>query len=86
MTLEDAISDLNPVLRGWGGYFAAGNSAQKFHQIDSYVHERLAQLASRKHGLQGRNWERRFNNEWFSRLGVYRLTGTVRYRTAYARR
>ncbi len=86
MTLEDAIKDLNPVLRGWGRYFAAGNSAQKFHQIDSYVHERLAQLASRKHGLQGRNWERRFNYEWYSRLGVHRLTGTVRYQPAYASR
>ena len=86
MTLEDAISDVNPVLRGWGRYFQVGNSAQKFHEIDSYADQRLALLASRKHGLTGRNWGRRFNYEWYSRLGVYRLTGTVRYTNAYARR
>jgi hypothetical protein len=44
---------LNRVLRGWGGYFRHGNSARKFAQIDSYVHERLAIFASVKHGLHG---------------------------------
>jgi group II intron reverse transcriptase/maturase len=86
MTIEDAIADLNPVLRGWGWYFRVGNSAQKFHQIDSYVHERLAQLASRKHGLKGRKWGNRYDYEWFTRLGVHRLTGTVRYHHASASR
>ena len=62
--LEWAVEDLNRVLRGWGNYFRYGNSGQKFHQIDSYAHERLAILASRKHGLTGRNWVTRFNREW----------------------
>ena len=44
---------LNPVLRGWGAYFRQGNSSPKFGAIDHYVHERLAILASRKHGLSG---------------------------------
>ena len=32
------IADLNPVLRGWGIYFATGNAARSFNQIDSYVY------------------------------------------------
>src|SRR5215212_2306467 len=60
-TLEWAVEDLNRVLRGWGNYFRYSNSARKFAQIDSYVNERLAILASAKHGLQGRNWVTRFN-------------------------
>ena len=64
--------DLNPVLRGWGAYFRYGNSTRKFGAIDSYVHERLARLASSKHGLSGINWGSRFTCDWLGNLGIYR--------------
>jgi RNA-directed DNA polymerase len=86
LPLEWAVEDLNRVLRGWGNYFRYGNSARKFAQIDCYVNERLAILASAKHGLQGRNWVTRFNYEWSTRLGIHRLTGTVKPTLAYASR
>jgi len=82
--LESVVADLNPVLRGWGAFFRYGNSSRKFNAIDSYVHERLAKLASVKHGISGRNWTTRFTYEWLTALGVYRLTGTVRYWSANA--
>ncbi len=84
--LSTVVERLNPVLRGWGNYFRAGNSARQFSRIDSYVHERLAILASAKHGRSGRNWVSRYNGAWFRRLGVYTLTGTVRYGPAHALR
>ena len=71
--------DLNPVLRGWGRYFAVGNSSAKFHAVDDFVHMRMARLASTKHGLHGTNWASRFTYSWLKELKVYRLTGTVRY-------
>jgi group II intron reverse transcriptase/maturase len=86
LPLQWAVENLNRVLRGWGQYFRYGNSGQKFGAIDAYVHERLAILASAKHGLQGRNWVSRFNYEWYTSLGIYRLTGTVKPTTAYASR
>jgi group II intron reverse transcriptase/maturase len=86
LPLEYAVENVNHVVRGWGNYFRYGNSGEKFSQIDSYVHERLAKLASTKHGLTGRNWVTRFNYEWCTKLGVYRLTGTVKPTTAYASR
>jgi Group II intron, maturase-specific domain len=76
------VGDLNPVLRGWGNYFWWGNSGRKFTTIDRYVNERLAIFASTKHGLRGRNWASRFSYAWYQGLGVYQLSGTVRYRTA----
>jgi RNA-directed DNA polymerase len=72
------VDELNPVLRGWGNYFRWGNSARKFSQIDSYVHERLALFDSKKRGRHGRRWGQVHNRAWFSRLGVYHLSGTVR--------
>ena len=86
LPLQWAVENLNRVLRGWGQYFRYGNSGQKFGAIDAYVHERLAILASAKHGLQGRNWVSRFNYEWYTSLGIHRLTGTVKPTTAYASR
>ena len=64
-----------------------GNSARKFADIDSYVHERLAIFASIKHGLRyHRNWTRRFTWAWRQGLGVYRLSGRVRSGAAHALR
>jgi RNA-directed DNA polymerase len=86
LPLEAVVENLNPVLRGWGAYFRYGNSAAKFDQIDAYVHQRLAMLASTKHGLRGWNWTTRFTHGWVTSLGVQRLGGTVRPTTAYASR
>ena len=86
LPIDAAVERLNPVLRGWGNYFRTGNSARKFAQIDSYVHERLAILACNKHGLSGRKWDSRFDGAWLGRLGVYTLAGTINYRSAHASR
>jgi len=43
-TTSSMVADLNPVLRGWGGYLRRGNSARKLSTLDSYVQERLAIL------------------------------------------
>ncbi|MDQ3680140.1 MAG: group II intron reverse transcriptase/maturase [Actinomycetota bacterium] len=84
LELSAVVEQLNPVLRGWGAYFRQGNSSAKFGVVDTYVHERVARLASRKHGLGGFNWSDRFTWDWLGNLGIYRLTGTVRYPTAHA--
>ncbi|MGI5517636.1 group II intron maturase-specific domain-containing protein [Streptomyces sp. CA-106131] len=80
------VAELNPVLRGWAGYFRKGNSARKFEAVDQYVHERLAIFTSRKHGLSGRNWAARYNYGWISRLGVFRLSGKWHGATVHAQR
>ena len=70
----------------WAGYFRHGNSSKKFAIVNSYVHQRMAILASNKHGMSGRNWATRFDYGWLTSLGIYRLSGTVDYRTAHAQR
>jgi len=76
--LHDVVGDLTPVLRGWGAYFRYGNSNRKFAAIDSYVHLRLSKLASVKYATRYRLRASRFNNDWLTGLGIYRLTGRVR--------
>jgi group II intron reverse transcriptase/maturase len=86
LALNTVVERLNPVLRGWGNYFRDGNSARKFMQVDSYVHERLAILATAKHRRSGRRWATTYNVAWFQRLGVHTLSGSVRHGSANASR
>jgi hypothetical protein len=57
-----------------------------FGATDTKVHERMARLASRKHGLRGIHRLDRFTWEWLGDLGIYRLTRAVRYPTVHALR
>jgi len=53
------ISDLNPVLRGWGNHFRTGNAARKFNRLDSYVWRRLKAFLAKRYGrnLRPRHFE-----------------------------
>ncbi len=84
--IRDVIRVLNPVLRGWGGYFRTGNASDKFKQIDRYVRERLLRLLAQRGGQ--RRWkpgDRPFRCfDWPQRRfvtdhGLYQLLGTIRY-------
>ena len=77
-SLEEVIGELNPVLRGWGNYFAVGNSTRQLQAMDSYVEERLSLFLSKKHGKSGRGWGVRWREEDFRGKGLYQLRGTVR--------
>jgi len=75
------VGEVNRVLRGWGAYFRVGNSSKKFAQVDNYVRERLGLYLSKKAGRSGRRWETH-SLEFFQKLGVYRLAGTVSWHKA----
>jgi RNA-directed DNA polymerase len=84
--LEDTVADLNRFLRGWSGYFRHGNSGRKFDQLDSYVHLRLARYETLRHGRRGWGWTTHYRRPWLRAIGVYRLSGTVRWGAAHAAR
>lgn len=77
--LREVIDELNPVLRGWGNYYAVGNSSKKLQQVDSYVRERLCLFLSKKHGKSGRGWAERWQHINFWTEGLYQLSGTGRW-------
>jgi RNA-directed DNA polymerase len=74
------ISALNPVLRGWGNYFRTGNADRKFNQLDTHVWRRLTHFMIRRKGRTLRPGElQHWDPEFFHRLGLHRLRGTVQY-------
>jgi RNA-directed DNA polymerase len=78
--IREVIADLNPVLRGWGNYFATGNAANKFVHIDRYVWWRLVRLLIRRKGRNLRPGQvEQWTRQWFVSLGLHQLMGTIRY-------
>jgi group II intron reverse transcriptase/maturase len=78
--LRETIAKINPVIRGWGGYFATGNASTKFNQVDGYVWARLRKLMRRRKGRNLKAGEmRRWTRQAFHKLGLHKLLGTVRY-------
>lgn len=75
----ELITALNPVLRGWGNYFATGNADDKFNQIDDYVHMRIGRWLWRRGGQRRGFRARYWPQTRLHALGLYRLQGTVRY-------
>ena len=78
--VREVITDLNPLLRGWGNYFRTGNAATHFHALDTYVWRRLRALRIKRKGRQLRPREvERWSSDFFHNLGLHRLRGTVEY-------
>src|SRR5437899_6949340 len=78
--IRAVIADLNPVLRGWGTYFRTGNAADQFLSLDRFVERRLPPLRCKRKGRHLRPGEARcWTREYFERLGLYRLRGTIAY-------
>ena len=78
--VRGVIAELNPVLRGWGQYFQACNAANHFIDVDNYVGQRLKGLRVKRHGRNLRAGQAdRWGREYFERLGLHRLRGTIRY-------
>ena len=84
--IREVIRVLNPVLRGWGGYFRTGNASGKFNRVDRYVRDRLLRLLERRGG--NRSW--RPDHQPFRRSqwphqrfvkdhGLHQLLGTIQY-------
>jgi hypothetical protein len=79
--VREVIAILNPVVRGWGGYFRSGNASRQFQHIDRYIATRLVRLLGQREGWKRRpfyakDWpHKRFVNDF----GLHQLLGTIRY-------
>jgi hypothetical protein len=77
---REIVKSLNPVLLGWGNYFRTGNAAQKFTQLDTHVWSRLRAFMMKRKGRNLRAGEAQlWDRDFFHRLGLHRLRGTVKY-------
>ena len=75
-SLERIIADLNPMLRGWFGYFKHARPAL-FRRLDQLIRRRLRAILRKqdKRPSMGRNWSdhAQWPNAFFADLGLFTL-------------
>jgi group II intron reverse transcriptase/maturase len=76
--VKQIIAELNPVLRGWGNYFRAGNADREFNQLDWFVVKSLHRWQFRRGGQRTAK-RPPFTWQQLRGMGLYQLRGTVVY-------
>ncbi len=77
-SMTDIIAQINPILRGWMGYFqhSIGNI---FPELDSWIRGRLRSIVRKRHKRKGRargSDHQRWPNAYFAELGLISLALT----------
>lgn len=54
--VEEVLSYLNPVLKGWGNYYRHGASKDVFNYVDSQIWKAFWLWAKRRHPTKGKQW------------------------------
>jgi RNA-directed DNA polymerase len=67
------VAELNPVLRGWAGYFAYGTRLMAYRAVDHYVYECVRHFLRRRHKVLSRGTRRFPLTRVFGELGVFSL-------------
>jgi RNA-directed DNA polymerase len=68
--VESRVERLNPLLRGWAGYFNQGPVGQVYRLIDNYVARRLRIWLMRKRGTGYRQYPDQY---LYEEVGLIRL-------------
>lgn len=71
------ITEINPLVRGWGHYFKYGNVKTRFPTLDSWIRMRLRSFIEKKKWPSGLNWK--YPNDHFRSLGLFSLTKLLKY-------
>ena len=79
--LDRVVDLINPVLRGWVGYFAIGHSSQCFGFIKDWVEKKARRhlgRSSKRQGFGWNRWSRRWLYETVGLFNGYRVNQAVR--------
>ena len=79
------IEDLNPILRGWGNYYAIGNVVSLFEDLDKWIRMRLRSKARKRFKSKGVVDSYKWPIRAFDGLGLVRLENLARAKTTLAR-
>jgi RNA-directed DNA polymerase len=74
-SLENIVSKINPILRGWYGYFRCSH-IRPLKELDAWTRGRLRSILRKRRGGRGRGRgqdHHRWNNCYFTQLGLLNL-------------
>lgn len=82
--IEEVVSTLNRILRGWANYFSYGSVSKARHDLDRYVEERVRGFLRRRHKVAGRGYRQFPPEKIFGELGILLTDKLSRKRIAHA--
>ena len=76
--MEQLITNLNAVLRGWAQYHKYVVSSETFFHVDKYVFDRLWQMLHRRHPNKSKGWLTTKYWTAFGKKWVFSITRTYK--------
>jgi RNA-directed DNA polymerase len=73
LDVQSRVDHLNPLLRGWAGYFSQGPVKRIYRLIDNYAARRLRIWLMRKRGQKGTGYRQYSDQFLYESLGLMRL-------------
>lgn len=80
VSMSQMIDTLNPLLRGWGNYYAIGDVVSLFEDLDGWIRMRLRSKARKRFKSKGGVDNQKWPNRAFDSLGLVRLETLARTR------
>jgi len=81
--IKEVVQAVNPILRGWAGYFHYGNSTAVMKRMKDYSQNRLRRWLWRKHGCRRSLWGQHYASEKLHQYyGLYELPTTAKWKAA----
>lgn len=71
--VQSRIEELNPLLRGWAGYFSQGPVSRSYRLINDYTARRLRIWLMRKRGKRGTGYRQYSDQFLYDTWGLIRL-------------
>lgn len=71
--VNQAIQEVNSVLRGWGNYFLYGNSQKAMRRLNQFAEQRLRKWLMRRRQRRGPGYSQYPKAHLYGPLGLYRL-------------
>lgn len=76
LDIQSRIDHLNPMIRGWAGYFSQGPVSRIYRLIDRYTARRLRIWLMRRRGKRGTGYRQYTDQFLYETLGLIRLLPT----------
>lgn len=76
--VEDAVSEINQIVRGWSEYYHYAHSSRVFSSMQSWLNNRLNRWVWRKHKCRKGLWKDSMSKKISEQYGLYKLPLTVR--------
>ena len=71
LSVQEAIAQINPIVRGWVNYFRVGNSSRAFDKVKYHVERKVRRFAVKKLKRKGFGWSRWSSEVVYGTWGLF---------------